>query len=54
MTDQEACLICSRTNHTAKACYYMYDYSKEEANTDQEALVAINLNIDEDPNLYVD
>ena len=50
---KEICQICGRTNHTAITCYYRYDYATEQETT-QEALAAINLNSNDDPNFYAD
>ena len=47
------CQICGRTNHTAVTCYYRYDYANEEE-TAQEALAAMNLSGNNDPNFYAD
>jgi hypothetical protein len=51
---KEACQICGRTNHIAKTCHYRYEYNTSVDENTQEALVALNLNDDNDPTFYVD
>ena len=50
---KEACQICGRTNHIATKCYYIYVYNTNVYENTQ-ALPALNLNDDNDPNFYVD
>ena len=51
--NKEPCQICGRTNHTAPKCYYRYEYNTENENT-QQALAALTINEESDPNFYVD
>ena len=50
---KETCQIYGRTNHTAITCYYKYNYTTEEGNT-QETLSTMKLNGNSDSRFYVD
>ncbi|GAU44375.1 hypothetical protein TSUD_243070 [Trifolium subterraneum] len=50
---KEPCQICGRTNHIAPNCFYRYEYNTEIENT-QEALAALTINEESDPNFYAD
>ncbi|KAK9209418.1 hypothetical protein WN944_001784 [Citrus x changshan-huyou] len=47
------CQICGKTNHSAAVCRHRYDYFTPEEET-QQALAAMNLQDENDPQLYVD
>ncbi|KAI3458706.1 hypothetical protein Pfo_015369 [Paulownia fortunei] len=52
-TNQVACQIYGRTNHTAVKYYYRYNYETEGENV-QEAFTTMNLNNENDPKFYDD